>query len=134
MKTSPLLLLVAGVALSSPVLAKKTSCEILGDGEKLYIAGKLSEARSAFLKIYEEDRLGRDACTKSIYAYLGTIHMTWADQDKTTNPAKSLENYRTAALFNRAFANAAMCTANNHDCNWATTFWTDHAKTKELLP
>ena len=108
-------------ALTYSALASE-SCDILVSGNKYY--GKdNAKAIDIYKKIEGVDLLGKDRCTASIYATIGTIYKIKGDKSvKSSNNEKTVAFYKLSTKYNRAFANALMCNQESN-CKASEEAW-----------
>ena len=107
------------VFLTPLIASAATPCEILTKGNTDYSAKRLDSALAVYKEVESVDKNGKDRCTASIYATVGTIHTLAGREAKDS--AKALNHFKNAARYNRAFANALMCNAGS--CGDSEQFW-----------
>lgn len=108
------MLLACGVALAA------TPCEILTKGNAEYAAKRWDSALTIFRQVEAIDQVGKDSCTASIYATMGSVY-TILGKDSVKEAPVSLDHYRNASRYHAAFANAVMC--NKGNCKPSEDFW-----------
>ena len=98
------------------------SCDILSKGNNYYLTKKYNKAISTFKLIEDIDKIGKQPCTDSIYATMGTIYKILGNNKLKSNSYKAAIYYKTAANYNRAFAYATLC-SNANICKDSKAFW-----------
>lgn len=98
----------------------QTPCEILGKGNVEYSAKRFDSALTIYRQVEAVDKSGKDRCTASVYATMGTIY-TVLGLEAAKESKVSLDHYKKSSMYNRAFANALIC--NQGDCKAADEFW-----------
>jgi hypothetical protein len=117
---SIVLLLMLFFAVCNPVFASDP-CGILEAGNEYY--GKdNSRAIEIFRTVEHIDRVGKDRCTASIYATLGTMYKIEGDKaSNSSDHERVIFYYKLSLKYNRAFANALIC--NGGDCSGSEELW-----------
>lgn len=116
--------LIFGSLLITPLAYADVSCDILEQGNKYYSSRNYREALDIYKKIEDIDRYGKQDCTKSIYATIGTIYNILGDQQARVDPSKASFYHKESSKYNRAFAYAEACNAGN--CENSKKFWTEN--------
>ena len=98
------------------------SCDILSKGNKLYKSNKYKKALNALKAIEDFDKIGKESCTDSVYATIGTIYKVLGNKQLKSNSYKAALYYKSASKYNRAFAYAALC-SNANECKGSKDFW-----------
>lgn len=98
------------------------SCDILSKGNKLYQSKKYKEALNALKAIEDFDKIGKESCTDSVYATIGTIYKILGNKQLKSNSYKAALYYKSASKYNRAFAYASLC-SNANECKGSKDFW-----------
>jgi hypothetical protein len=111
----------AFLTISAQAAHADVSCDVLGQGNKLYSSGNLEEALNIYKTVEEVDRYGKQQCTMSVYATIATIYTMMGDKQLEGNATKAAFLYKTASKYNRAFAYAVDCHRNN--CEYSKKFW-----------
>lgn len=95
-----------------------TPCNVLSAGNEHYSKDDI-KAIDIYKTVEDIDKLGKDRCTASIYATIGTIYK--AKGDGSSSHEAAVVYYRLSSKYNRAFATALMC--HGGDCKASIDLW-----------
>lgn len=78
-------------------------------------------------KIEEIERLGKDKCTRSVYATIATCYILMGiDENKAGNFKMAAEYFKYASKYNRVFALSIDCFETG-DCTKSKELWSKYS-------